>query len=103
MCLSVGMCLHTGGCVCGGGCVHVGASVEHVFVCVYTGVGASPVAQRLRICLHYRRHRRCRFDPWVMKIPWRRALQPTPVFLPGESHGQRSLATVHGVAKSWKQ
>ena len=29
-----------------------------------------------------------RFDPWVGKIPWR---QPTPVFLPGESHGQRSL------------
>ena len=35
---------------------------------------------------------RCRFDPWVRKIPWRRAWQPTPVFLPGESHGQRSLA-----------
>ena len=32
------------------------------------------------------------FDPWVWKIPWRRAWQPTPVFLPGESHGQRSLA-----------
>ena len=32
-----------------------------------------------------------RFDPWV-GIPWRRAWQPTPVFLPGESCGQRSLA-----------
>ena len=32
-----------------------------------------------------------RFDPWVGKIPWRRARQPPPVFLPGESHGQRSL------------
>ena len=32
------------------------------------------------------------FNPWVRKIPWRRAWQPTPVFLPGESHGQRSLA-----------
>ena len=31
--------------------------------------------------------RRCRCDPWVRKIPW----QPTPVFLPGEFHGQRSL------------
>ena len=31
------------------------------------------------------------FHPWVRKIPWRRAWQPTPVFLPGESHGQRSL------------
>ena len=36
-------------------------------------------------------HRRCGFDLWVGKIPWRRAWQPTPVFLPGESHGQRNL------------
>ena len=34
------------------------------------------------------------FSPWVGKIPWRRAWQPTPVFLPGESHGQRSLAWI---------
>ena len=39
-----------------------------------------------------RRRKRRRFGPWVRKIPWRRARQPTPVFLPGESHGQRSLA-----------
>ena len=32
------------------------------------------------------------FNPWVGKIPWRRAQQPTPVFLPGESNGQRRLA-----------
>ena len=32
------------------------------------------------------------FNPWVGKIPWRRAWQPTPVLLPGEAHGQRSLA-----------
>ena len=32
------------------------------------------------------------FNPWVGNIPWRRKWQPTPVFLPGESHGQRSLA-----------
>ena len=32
------------------------------------------------------------FDPWVGKLPWRRKWQPTPVFLPGEFHGQRSLA-----------
>ena len=31
------------------------------------------------------------FDPWVRKILWRRKWQPTPVFLPGKSHGQRSL------------
>ena len=34
---------------------------------------------------------RPRFDPWVGKIPWRREWLPTPVFLPGESHAQRSL------------
>ena len=38
-----------------------------------------------------RRCKRSRLDPWVRKISWRRAWQPTPVFLPGESHGQRSL------------
>ena len=45
--------------------------------------------------------RRCRFDSWVGKIPWRRKWQPTPVFLPGKSRGQRAFwATVHGVTKS---
>ena len=40
-------------------------------------------------------------DPWVWKIPWRRKLQAIPGFLPGKSHGQRSLVgyIVHGVAK----
>ena len=37
-----------------------------------------------------RRHKRRGFEPWVGKIPWRRKQQLTPVFLPGESHGQRS-------------
>ena len=35
--------------------------------------------------------KRCRFDPWVGKIPWRRKWQPTLVFLPAKFHGQRSL------------
>ena len=39
-----------------------------------------------------RRTKRLGSNPWVGKIPWRRKWQPTPVFLPGESHGQRSLA-----------
>ena len=39
-----------------------------------------------------RRYRRRGFDPWVRRIPWRRAWQPIPVFLPRESHEQRSLA-----------
>ena len=41
-------------------------------------------------CLCWR-HRRREFDPRVRKIPWRRTWQPTPVFLPGKSLGQRSL------------
>ena len=39
----------------------------------------------------FRRHKRSEFNPWVRKIPWRRTWQPTLVFLPGQSHGQRSL------------
>ena len=38
-----------------------------------------------------RTHKRLGFDPWVGKIPWGRKWQPTPVSLPGESHGQKSL------------
>ena len=41
-----------------------------------------------KVCLQCRRPK---FNPWVGKIPWRRKWQPTPVFLPGKSHGQRSL------------
>ena len=40
------------------------------------------------VCLQCRRPG---FNPWVRKISWRRKWQPTPVFLPGKSHGQRSL------------
>ena len=39
-----------------------------------------------------RRHKRSGFNPWVGKILKKRSRQPTPVLLPGESHGQRSLA-----------
>ena len=63
----------------------------------YTGFpsgasGKDPACQ----CRRYKRHR---FDPWAVKIPWRRKWQPTPVFWPGESHGQR-WATVNMVTKS---
>ena len=48
----------------------------------------------------WRRRKRYGFDPGT--ISWRRAWQPTPVLLPGESNGHRSLrATVHRVTKSW--
>ena len=52
-----------------------------------------------------RTHRRCGFDSWVGKIPWRRKWQPIPVFLPGKSHGQRSLVGYslwgHRVTCNW--
>ena len=56
-------------------------------------LGASLVAQRQRICQQCRSRRRLKFHPWVGKIPWRRSWQPSPVFFPGESHEQRSLAS----------
>ena len=49
---------------------------------------ASLVAGTSRICLQYKRPG---FNPWIRKIPWRREWLTTLVFLPGESHGQRSL------------
>ena len=52
------------------------------------GMGLAWLASWWRICLQCGRPR---LKPWVGKIPWRRAWQPTPVFLPGESRGQRSL------------
>ena len=48
-----------------------------------------------------RRCKRRRFNPWVRKVPWNRKRQPTPVFLPGESHRQSSLVGhSQGVVKS---
>ena len=44
-----------------------------------------------RVCLQAQEARRLGFSPWVGKIPWRRAWQPTPVSLPGKPHGQGSL------------
>ena len=40
-----------------------------------------------------RKHKRHGFNTWVGKIPWRRKWQPSPVFLPGESHGLKQLST----------
>ena len=58
---------------------------------MYAGIKTLPFADgsdSKRICLQCKR---LRFNPWVWKIPWRRAWHPTPVFLPGEAHGQRRL------------
>ena len=49
------------------------------------------MAQRLKCLPGILECRRPGFDPWVRKIPWRRKWQPTPVLLPGESHGGRSM------------
>ena len=62
----------------------------------YVYLWASQVAQWERICLQCRR---CRIDLWVGKIPWRRKWQPTPVFLSGESHGQKSLMGYMGLQR----
>ena len=49
-----------------------------------------------------KRYERDWFDPWVEKIPWRKARQPAPGFLPGESPWTEGTGcTIHGVAKSW--
>ena len=63
------------------------------------GGGASLVAQMVKILPAMQ-------ETWVQSLGWEDSLEkggwlPTPGFLPGKSHGQRSLATVHGVAKSW--
>ena len=61
------------------------SSISTVFLC---HLWTSPMASRKEpICQPRRRG----FSPWVGKIPQKRKWQPTPVFLPGKSHGQRSL------------
>ena len=61
--------------------------------------GKEPVCQSGRL-------KRREFGPWVQRIPWRRARQSTPVFLPGERHGQRRLdrlqaIELHRVRHDW--
>ena len=66
-------------------------------------LGASHVALviKKKFTCQCRRYLRCRFNPSVGKIPWRRKWQPTPVVFPGKFHGQKNLtATVHKVTKS---
>ena len=61
------------------------------YIYVYTGKHQGIVVKASNIykSIKSRRDKRCGFDPCVRKISWRRG--PTPAFLPGESHGQRSL------------
>ena len=64
---------------------------SHILFCSFVLETLSPPLEFRweRICLQCRRPR---FNPWIGKILWRRKWQPTPVFLPGKSYGQRSLA-----------
>ena len=62
----------------------------------FTGGFPSGASGKEPVC-QCRRHRGLGFDPWVGKIPWIRKRQPTPVFLPGEFHGQRSLVGYMGL------
>ena len=73
---------------------------EKSFVFLYTSMGFPGGTSGEKPTCQCRRCKRTRLDPWIGKIPWRRAWQPTPVSLPGESHGQRNLATVHRMAQS---
>ena len=70
------------------------------FFSVCTCMGFSGGAGGKEPACQCRRHKRCGFNPWVRKIPWRRAWQPTPIFSPRESHGAW-WATVHRVSKIW--
>ena len=75
--------------------------VTSVLVAGPEGQGFPGGASDKELALQSRRHRRFSSNAWVRKIPWRRKWQPTPVFLLGESHGQRSLAGYsYGVTKS---
>ena len=47
--------------------------------------------QTKNLSINAGRRKELKFNPWVRKIAWRRAWQPTPVFLSGKSHGQRTL------------
>ena len=73
----------------------LGFSVSPLFSSLFLNFDCYPLFGGLpwwlrgkRICLQSRRPG---FDPWIGTIPWRREWLPTPVFLPGKSHGQRSL------------
>ena len=60
-------------------------SIKKIYIYGKTWLSGKESACQCRRC------KRRRFDPWVGKIPQRRKWKSTPVFLPGESHGQRSL------------
>ena len=64
---------------------------------VYLKLGFPGGASGKESACQCRRHKRCGFDPWVENIPWRTAWKPTPVFLPGESHGQMEAGRLQSI------
>ena len=86
-----GVCLHSY--VCTRGNVNVYMSLwVYVYMCICVCLWGFPGgASGKEPACQCRRYKRRGFNPWVRKSPWRRARQPTPVFLPGGSVGQRSL------------
>ena len=64
----------------------------YTYICNYTHIKSFPGgASGKESACQWKGHKRAQFDPWVGKIPWRRKWQPSPLFLLGESHGQRSM------------
>ena len=68
-----------------------GSSSEWSLPAVFVGGFPGGSVSRESTCQSSCQCRRCRFDLWVGKIPWRRVWQPTPIFLPGKFHGQKNL------------
>ena len=72
---------------------HSWSSLIHIpyLISLLVEQGFPSGARGKELACQWRRSRRPRFDPWIGRIPWSREWQPTPIFLPGKSHGQRSL------------
>ena len=76
----------------------------HIFVYIFISASIYLSPSGKESAFQCRRSRRCRFDSWVEEIPWRRAWQLTPVFLPGVSMDRGAWrATIHGVTKNQTQ
>ena len=68
---------------------------------IYNGMGFPAGTSGKEFACQCRRLKRRGFSLWVEKIPWRREWQSTPVFLPRESHGQRSLVGYKSIGSQW--
>ena len=67
-------------------------SVRHYFISTRMTMGFPGASVDKEFTHQGRKHKRCGFDLWFGTIPWNRKWQPIPIFLPGNFHGQRSLA-----------